>query len=282
MRDIGHFHKLNVLEIGEYAAILDGAHWGRLSLTLKQCPRGLKPDGELNVFIYLDAEGNPAATTLRPAAEVGQVAWLKINEVNNLGAFADWGIPKDLFIPFAEQQHALNKGSHALVRIYLDNQGRLAGSTYLDRWIKDFPQNLKTNQKVSLIIADKTELGFKAVINHEYWGLLYANELYRRIRKGQAMDGYVKRVRPDGKVDLSLTQPGFSEGKLDGVSAAIVAALEENDGFLALTDKSPPPEIYAAFGVSKKVFKQAIGALYKQRRISLESTGIQLLSPGAK
>lgn len=277
MRELGHFHSLSVLEIGEYAAILDGGEWGRLSLSLKQCPRGLKPGAELNVFIYLDAEGNPAPTTQRPAALVGQVAWLKISEVNNLGAFAAWGIPKDLFIPFAEQQHTLNKGSHALVRVYQDNQGRLAGSTYVDRWIKDYPKNLKAKQKVSLVIADKTELGFKAVINHEYWGLLYSNELYRRIRKGQSMDGYVNRVRPDGKVDLTLNQPGFSADKLDGVSAAIVAALEENGGFLALNDKSPPPEIYAAFGVSKKVFKQAVGALYKKRLISLETTGIQLL-----
>jgi uncharacterized protein len=277
MLDIGHFHTLSVLEVGDHNAILDGAHWGRLSLGLKQCPRGLEPGDALEVFMYLDAEGNPTPTTQRAVAELGQVAWLKIVEVNKLGAFASWGIPKDLFIPFSEQQHTLSKGSNALVRIYQDNQGRLAGSTCIDRWIKDDSQNLEAGQKVSLIVADKTELGYKAVINHECWGLLYSNELYRRIRKGQAMDGYVKQIRPDGKVDLSLSQPGFSEGKLDSVSSAILAALQENDGFLALTDKSPPPEIYAAFGVSKKVFKQAVGGLYKKRLISLEDTGIQLL-----
>jgi predicted RNA-binding protein (virulence factor B family) len=186
-------------------------------------------------------------------------------------------VPKDLFIPFGEQQHTLRKADHTLVRIYLDNQGRLAGSTRIDRWIKEDSQSLQPKQKVSLIIADKTELGFKAVINHECWGLLYGNELYQRIRKGQVMDGYIKQIREDGKIDLSLNQPGFSEGKMDGVSTAILDALKANDGFIALTDKSPPPDVYAAFGVSKKVFKQAIGGLYKQRLISLESAGIRLL-----
>ena len=140
------------------------------------------------------------------------MAWLEVVTVNSLGAFVDWGLPKDLFIPFAEQQHALNTGRHTLVKVYQDNQGRLAGSTRLDHWIKDESEGLKQGDKVSLVIADKTELGFKAVINHSYWGLLYGNELYRKIRKGQVIDGYIKRVREDGKVDLSLDQPGFRQG----------------------------------------------------------------------
>jgi predicted RNA-binding protein (virulence factor B family) len=277
MREIGRFHQLNVLEVGTYGVILDGGEWGRLTLSLRQCPKSPAAGDTLEVFIYLDAEGDPVPTTHRPAAELGQVAWLEVVDVTDLGAFVDWGLPKDLFIPFAEQQHALKKADHTLVKVYLDNQGRLTGSTRIDHWIKDSAQGLKQGEKVSLVIADKTELGFKAVINHEYWGLLYGNELYRRIRKGQVMDGYIKRIREDGKVDLSVNQPGFSTGKMDSVSTAILDALAENEGFLALTDKSPPPEIYAAFGISKKVFKQAVGALYKQRRISLEDTGIRLL-----
>jgi len=201
---------------------------------------------------------------------------LEIVAVNELGAFADWGLSKDLFIPFAEQQHALGKGRHTLVKVYLDNQGRLAGSTRIDHWIKDEPGNLKRGEKVSIIVGDKTELGYKAIINHESWGLLYSNELFQRIRKGQRLEAYVQRVRDDGKVDLNLTQPGFSKQKIDGVSGDILAALEANDGFLPLTDKSPPEEIYAQFKLSKKVFKQAVGALYKARRITLEKDGIRL------
>jgi uncharacterized protein len=277
MLDIGQFNQLKVLEIGTHGAILNGGNSGRLLLTLLQCPAALAPGDELEVFIYLDAEGDPVPTTHRPAAELGQVAWLEVVDVTGLGAFVDWGLPKDLFIPFAEQQHTLSKGSYTLVWVYLDNQGRLAGSTRIDHWIKDDPRDLKQGEKVSLVIADKTELGYKAVINHKCWGLLYGNELYREIHQGQVVDGYVKQIREDGKIDLSLNQPGFSRNKIESVTSAILAALRQNDNFLALTDKSPPPDIYAAFGVSKKVFKQAIGALYKQRRIALESTGIRLL-----
>jgi predicted RNA-binding protein (virulence factor B family) len=277
MLHIGHFNQLKVLEIGTHSAILDGHQCGRLLLPLQQCPKTLTPDNDVEVFIYLDAQGDAVPTTRRPAAQLGQVAWLEVVDATDLGAFVDWGLPKDLFIPFAEQQYTLSKGQHTLVRIYQDNQGRLAGSTRIDSWIKDDAQGLTQGQKVSLIIADKTELGFKAVINHTCWGLLYSNELYRRIRKGRIIDGYVQRVREDGKVDLSLSQPGFSKDKLATVIDAILASLQENEGFLALTDKSPPPEIYATFGVSKKVFKQAVGALYKERRIALESTGIRLV-----
>jgi predicted RNA-binding protein (virulence factor B family) len=277
MLNIGQYNQLKVLEMPAHGAILDGGDRGRLLLPQLQCPDALSPGDELDVFIYLDAEGDPVPTTQCPATELGQVAWLEVVDVTGLGAFVDWGLPKDLFIPFGEQQQELSKGRHTLVRVYQDNQGRLAGSTRIDHWIKDSSEDLKQGEKVSLVIADQTELGFKAVINHQCWGLLYANELYRRVRKGQTLDGYVKRIREDGKVDLSLDQPGFSKDKIESVTNAILTSLNENDGFLALTDKSPPPEIYAAFRVSKKVFKQAIGALYKQRRIALESTGIRLL-----
>lgn len=277
MLDIGQFNELEVLETGAHGVILDGEDGGRLLLPLQQCPDGLTAGDRLPVFIYLDAEGDPVPTTHQPAAVLGEVAWLEVVDANRLGAFVDWGLPKDLFIPFAEQQHPLHKGRHTLVRVYMDNQGRLAGSTRIDHWIKDDSSGLKKGEKVSLVIADKTELGFKAVINHQCWGLLYGNELYQRIRKGQAMDGYIKRIREDGKIDLSLSQPGFNNEKMEGISTSILDALRANDGFLALTDKSPPPEIYATFGVSKKVFKQAVGALYKQRLIALESSGIRLL-----
>ena len=277
MLNIGQLNHLRVVEVGAHTAILDGDHSGRLPLSLQQCPQGLAPDDELEVFIYLDAEGDPVPTTLCPSAHLGQVAWLEVVEVNDLGAFASWGLPKDLFIPFAEQQYPLSEGTHTLVRVYQDNQGRLAGSTRIDHWIADDSQGLKHGDKVSLTIGDKTELGFKAIINHTCWGLLYGNELYRKIQKGLIIDGYIKQVREDGKVDLTLDQPGFSASKIEMVSSAILASLKDNDGFIALTDKSPPQEIYTAFRVSKKVFKQAIGALYKQRRIALESSGIRLI-----
>ena len=211
----------------------------------------------------------------RPEITIGEVAWLKISEVNHLGAFADWGLSKDLFIPFGEQQHPLKAGGFAVVKVYLDNQGRPAGSTRINRWIEDTASALTVGQEVDLLIAEQTELGFKAIINHQFWGLLYSNELYRRVRRGQKVTGFVQRVRDDGKIDLSLNRPGFSESKIQPVIDAIETKLSENGGFLALNDKSPPPVIYAAFGVSKKVFKQAVGALFKARKITIETDGIK-------
>ncbi len=206
---------------------------------------------------------------------IGQVAWLKVVDVNDLGAFVDWGLSKDLFIPFAEQQHPLRPGSFTLVKIYLDNQGRPAGSTRIDRWIEDTTSELSAGQQVELLIAEQTDLGFKAIINHQFWGVLYSNELYRRVRKGQIVEGYIQRIRDDGKIDLTLNQPGFSASKIEVVARDIENNLHANSGFLALNDKSPPPDIYAAFGVSKKVFKQAVGALYKAQKITIEAGGLR-------
>ncbi len=206
---------------------------------------------------------------------IGQVAWLKVVDVNDLGAFVDWGLSKDLFIPFAEQQHPLRPGSFTLVKIYLDNQGRPAGSTRIDRWIEDTTSELSAGQQVELLIAEQTDLGFKAIINHQFWGVLYSNELYRRVRKGQIVEGYIQRIRDDGKIDLTLNQPGFSASKIEVVARDIENNLHASSGFLALNDKSPPPDIYAAFGVSKKVFKQAVGALYKAQKITIEAGGLR-------
>jgi len=277
MLQLGKFNLLVVTEIRGNDVLLDGGESRTVFLPLPLDQAACRPGDTLEVFVYLDSAGRLAATTEQPLAEMGQVAWLEVVEVNQTGAFVDWGLPKDLFIPFAEQQHALRQGQRTLVKVYLDNQNRIAGSTRIDHWIRDDASGLKDGQQVSLIIGDRTELGFKAVINHRCWGLLYSNELYQPIRKGQVIDGYVKRVRADDKVDLTLNKPGFSKGQIETVSEQIITRLEAQGGRLSLSDKSPPADIYAAFGVSKKVFKQALGALYKQRRISLDGNAIELL-----
>ena len=277
MIETGRFNQLEIAEITDVGLFLVAGEGRTLFLPIEQVDRTYRPGDTLAVFVFVDADGNPVATTRRPAAELGQVAWLEIVEVNDLGAFANWGLPKDLFIPFAEQQHKLRKGQHALVRIYTDKQGRIAGSTRVDHWIKDDASGLQPGDEVSLLIADETELGVKAIINHRSWGLLYRNELFRQLRKGQQVTGYIKQVRPDDKIDLSLEKPGFSKGRLDTLGERIIEQLEAGGGQLALTDKSPPDAIYATFGVSKKMFKQALGALYKQRRITLHEQYIKLV-----
>jgi len=276
MIETGRFNQLEIAEITDVGLFLVAGEGRTLFLPIEQVDRTYRPGDTLAVFVFVDADGNPVATTRRPVAELGQVAWLEIVEVNDLGAFANWGLPKDLFIPFAEQQHKLRKGQHALVKIYTDKQGRIAGSTRVDHWVKDDASGLGVGDQVSLLIADETELGVKAIINHRSWGLLYRNELFRQLRKGQQVTGYIKQVRPDDKIDLSLEKPGFSKGRLDTLGERIIEQLEAGGGQLALTDKSPPDAIYATFGVSKKVFKQALGALYKQRRITLHEQYIKL------
>lgn len=277
MIEIGRLNQLQIIEARDNGLLLDGGQALTLFLPAEELDRDYRGGESLEVFVFVDADGNPAATTRHPLAEMGQVAWLEIVEVNQLGAFADWGLPKDLFIPFAEQHHPLRKGQHTLVKIYLDKQNRIAGSTRIDHWVKDDASGLQEGDEVSLLIAEHTELGVKAIINQRSWGLLYGNELFRTLRKGQQTTGYIKRVRADNKVDLTLEKPGFSKTRLDTLGEQILQRLETSGGRLPLSDKSPPAEIYATFGVSKKVFKQALGALYKQRRITLHDDGIELL-----
>ena len=276
MLQLGQFNLLVVTDIRANGVMLDGGQSRQVFMPLKPGDKTYTPGEQVEVFVYLDSDGALAATTSKPLVEMGQVAWLEVVEANQTGAFVDWGLPKDLFIPFAEQQYVLHKGQRALVKVYLDNQNRIAGSTRIDHWIEDNASGLQVGDKVSLVIADKTEMGFKAVINHRCWGLLYNNELFQRITKGQVIDGYVKQVRADNKVDLTLNKPGFSKGKIEQVSQQIIDELRAHNGHLALTDKSPPEDIYQTFGVSKKIFKQALGALYKQRRVSLASDGVRL------
>jgi len=194
--------------------------------------------------------------------------------LNYVGAFLDWGLPKDLLVPFSEQHHEMEVGKSYLVKVFLDDKNRIAATTKIDRFITDESVDFEAGQKVSLIIADKTELGFKAIVNNTHWGLLYQNELFQLLKRGQKLDGYIKQIRDDGKIDLILYQPGY--GKVVSLTDNILNKLKQNNGTLMLSDKSPPEAIYAAFGVSKKVFKQAIGALYKKKLITIDKNGIKL------
>jgi predicted RNA-binding protein (virulence factor B family) len=229
----------------------------------------------LDVFVYVDSEGHLAATTQKPLAQADEVAWLKVASINYIGAFLDWGLPKNLLVPFSEQHHEMEVGKSYLVKLFLDDKGRMAATTKLDEWLEEESVDFKPGQKVSLIIADKTDLGYKAVVNNSHWGLLYKNEVFQPLRKGQKLEGYIKQIREDKKIDLMLHEPGY--GKVEPLTDKILTRLKQNDGYLTLSDKSPPEAIYAAFGVSKKVFKQAIGALYKKQLIRIETNGIRLV-----
>ena len=275
MINIGKINKLNVVKKQGADVYLDNGTSGKVLLADKKMSANCQVGDSLDVFVYVDNEGHLAATTKIPLAQVDDIAWLKVVSLNYVGAFLDWGLPKDLLVPFSEQHHEMEVGRSYLVKVFLDDKNRIAATTKIDRFITDESADFEIGQKVSLIIADKTELGFKAIVNNTHWGLLYQNELFQPLRKGQKLDGYIKKIRDDQKIDLSLHHPGY--GKVVSLTDNILIKLKENDGVLMLSDKSPPEAIYAAFGVSKKVFKQAIGALYKKKLITLDKNGIKLV-----
>ena len=275
MLNIGKINKLNVVKKQGADVYLDNGTSGKVLLADKKMSATCQVGDTLEVFVYVDSEGHLAATTKIPLAQVDDIAWLKVVSLNYVGAFLDWGLPKDLLVPFSEQHHEMEVGRSYLVKVFLDDKNRIAATTKIDRFINDESVDFEVGQKVSLIIAEKTELGFKAIVNNTHWGLLYQNELFQALRKGQKLDGYIKKIRDDQKIDLSLHHPGY--GKVVSLTDNILIKLKENDGVLMLSDKSPPEAIYAAFGVSKKVFKQAIGALYKKKLITLDKNGIRLI-----
>jgi hypothetical protein len=276
MINIGKINKLNVVkQQGADVYLSDGSSGKKVLLADSKLPANCQVGDTLDVFVYVDSEGHLAATTKKPLAEVGDVAWLKVVSLNFVGVFLGWGLPKDLLVPFSEQYHEMEVGRSYLVKVFLDNQNRIAATTKIDKLLSDESADFEVGQKVSLIIADKSDLGVKAIINNSHWGMLYENELFQSVRKGQKMEGYIKQIREDRKIDLSLHQPGY--GKVLSLTDSIIAKLKANNGVLMLSDKSPPEAIYAAFGVSKKVFKQAIGALYKQQLITIDKNGIKLV-----
>jgi len=275
MLNIGKINKLNVVKKQGANVYLDSGTSGKVLLADKKLSATCQVGDTLEVFVYVDSEGHLTATTKIPLAQVDDIAWLKVVSLNYVGAFLDWGLLKDLLVPFSEQHHEMEVGKSYLVKLFLDDKNRIAATTKIDRFISDESVDFEVGQKVSLIIADKTELGFKAIVNNTHWGLLYQNELFQSLGKGQKLDGYIKKIRDDQKIDLSLHHPGY--GKVVSLTDNILIKLKENDGVLMLSDKSPPEAIYAVFGVSKKVFKQAIGALYKKKLITIDKSGLRLV-----
>lgn len=278
MINIGKINTLKVLKQQGHEQYLEDGASRKILLVDKKLPPNCQTGDNLDVFVYVDSEGHPVATAQLPLAQVDEVAWLKVVSINYYGAFLDWGLAKNLLLPFGEQLEEMVVGEAYLVKLFLDDKGRVAATAKIDKFIADEvadPDAFHSGQKVSLLIADKTELGFKAVVDNSHWGLLYQNEVFQPLEKGQKRVGYIKQIREDKKIDLTLNQPGY--GKIDPLAEQIMAKLKVSGGVLQISDKSPPEAIYNAFGVSKKAFKQAIGALYKQQLINIEKDAIRLI-----
>ncbi|SEF97749.1 CvfB family protein [Marinobacterium lutimaris] len=276
MIELGQLNRLKVIREVDFGVYLDGGDAGGILLPKKEVPENTRLGDSLQVFVYLDSDDYMVASTRKPRAMVGQFARLRVTDVNKVGAFLDWGMPKELFLPFAEQLRPLTVGEWCTVFIYIDNSERIAASAKTDRFIEKNPTDLKVGQLVELLIARRTDLGYPVIIDHRYEGLLHHQDLFREIKPGQRMSGFIKQLLPDGKIDVMLDKPGYA--RVDPLAQKVLDYLEANNGHCALGDKSDPDAIRETFGVSKKAYKMAIGSLMKAGRIKQDPEGIHLIA----
>lgn len=273
--ELGKYNKLEVVKEVEFGMYLDGGEEGEILLPARYVPEDCKPGDVLNVFIYLDNEERLVATTLTPLVQVGQFACLEVAWVNQYGAFLNWGLMKDLFVPFREQKMKMQVGKQYVVHAHLDEESyRIVASAKVDRYLSKEIAPYEAGQEVDILIWQKTDLGFKVIIDNQYSGLLYESEIFQPLHTGMQLKAYVKQVREDGKIDLILQKPG--QAKVEDFSATLLQYIRDNDGRILLNDKSPAEEIYDTFGVSKKTFKKAVGDLYKKHLVVLEADAISL------
>lgn len=276
MVEVGRVNKLSISRSCDFGLIFDGQELGEILMPKRYITGGMKPGDRLEVFVFRDSEDRLTATTQRPRAQVGEFALLRCKEVAKIGAFVDWGLPKDLFVPFREQRIKMRQGESYLIHVYYDKaSGRIVGSSKLDKYLQGSKRFYKQGEEVDLMVWQKSDLGYKFIINNERWGMVFQNEVFQSLERGRRMKGYIKQVRPDGRIDLCLQKPGYE--RVTRLTDVILNHLKKNDGFMPITAKTPPREISALFGVSKKTYKNAIGALYKKRLISVEEDGVRLV-----
>lgn len=276
---IGRMNSLQVVKHTDFGLYLDGGADGEILLPKRYIPKDTpsEVDDWLNVFIYFDSEDKLIATTQKPKIQLGEFASLKVVDINRIGLFLDWGLAKDLLLPHSEEKRPLQVGDYCVVYLYLDKRTRrLTATARLDRYLDQTPAPYQAGQEVDLLVAERTDLGFKAIINGKHWGLIHKNELFKFVRSGMREKGYIKEMRDDGKISLSL-QPIGREAAT-GLAEQILERLREQGGVLALSDKSPPEAITEQFRVSKGNFKKAIGGLYKQGKIVIEDNAITLVA----
>lgn len=275
MVEVGKFNKLTISRETDFGLIFDGLQLGEILMPKRYVSKAWNIGDKVEVFVYLDSEDRLTATTLKPKAQVGDFALLRCKDATPIGAFLDWGLPKDLFVPFREQRMKMRQGESYLVYIYYDNASeRIVATAKLDKYLNS-KRFYKQNEEVDLMVWQKSDLGYKFIINNERWGMVFHNEIFQALERGTRIKGYIKNVRPDGRIDLTLQKQGYE--KVTELTDIILEKLKENNGFMPITSKTPPERINALFGVSKKTYKNAIGALYKKRLITIEDDGVRLV-----
>lgn len=276
MAEIGKISGLRVLRKTESGFLLDGEELGEIFMPRSFAPPDVTEGDLLEVFLYPDSEGRLLATPQRPRAVAGECAFLKVTAVTPVGAFLDWGLKKELLVPFSEQKQKMEEGKSYTVCVYLDEKTkRIVASSKLSRHLDTQPHEYQENQPVDLLIFGQTAMGYRTIINNSHWGILYKSEVFQPLTRGERTTGFIKKLREDGRIDLCLHKPGPE--KVGELADKILDMLREQGGFIAVTDKSPSGMISSLFGVSKKTYKKAVGALYRRRLVVIEETGIRLV-----
>ncbi len=275
--NIGSYNTLKIVKRVAFGLYLDGEEAGEILLPTRYVPENAQIGDFLDVFVYTDSEDRPIATTQAPLAVVGDIKALKVKAVGSYGAFLEWGIMKDLFLPFSEQTTDVDEQDTVVVALYLDSKtNRVVATMKWERFLdKSIQPTFAKEEEVQVLVASKTELGYKVLINNKFVGLIYKNEVFKPLCIGDTMRAYIHRVRQDGKIDVRLNRSGYEA--IEGEAARLLALLRKMGGFLPTTDKSPAETIYEVCGMSKKTYKKAVGELYKKRLIVLKTNGIVLV-----
>ena len=259
----------------DFGMYLDGGDGEEILLPKRFVPAGLKVDDELSVFIYHDNDGKLIATTQQPLAVVGEIAMMEVADVNSAGAFLKWGIMKDVFVPISNQETRMKKGDKRLIRLYIDDRtGRVTGTEKIDKYLSNYELTVADQEPVEMVVFQKTEIGYKVIINSKHLGVLHYNEVFKDLEIGEKVKGFVKHIRPDYKIDVSIGNKGYA--KVPEEEERMLEVLRVNAGYIPFNDKSEPEAIYAEFQMSKKTFKMILGALYKKRLIEFTQTGTKL------
>lgn len=273
---LGDFNHMTVVKQVDFGFYLDGSDEGEILLPMRYAPKDLKPGDELDVFIYLDQDERPVATTETPLAKVGDFAYLEVKWVNEYGAFLGWGLMKDIFCPFREQKKRMVLGNSYIVHIHIDEESyRIMASAKVERYLSEERPTYNIGDEVCLLVWQKTDLGFKVIVDNQFAGLLYKDQIFQYVHTGDRMKGYISQVRPDGKLDVTLQKTGREQ--TTDFAETLYQYLLDHDGECDLGDKSEADDIYERFHVSKKVYKRAVGDLYKRRWITVSPMSIQLV-----
>ena len=276
MITLGEYNLLRIDRILDQGAYLVDEEGNDVLLPNKYMEENAKVDDEVEVFVYNDSEDRIIATNLTPKVTLNEFAFLKVQDVNQFGAFMDWGLEKEIMVPFSEQNQRMEADRWYVVRLLLDEKtNRLVASNKLNKFIETDFISVEVDEEVEVIVIERSELGYTVIINHVHKGLIFANETFRELNVGETRKAYIKNIREDGKIDVSLQRQGYVN--VEPSAMQILGEIKANDGFLALTDKSQPEDIYAQLRMSKKTFKKAIGTLYKQKLIKIDDNGIRLL-----